>query len=658
MRFGQTRQRSFAPSAPVLATMALIGILVGCGSDSTGPENQSGSLTVTPNAAPPGAVVIISGPDANNVSGDVGLEIGGQPAAIHPEPSGDWAASVPVFFDADANVVPPDGPLDVVLTADGVPISESTGAIEIEPLPAAPGTAQQLLTRLEDAVDALSALADSASEGPSTEEQYRYAIAEAVRALVQSDDSLSLRSLIADLSTTSDEFALFESLLGTSQLPAAADRLASHLEHLATTSSSAWRLGEPAGGPPAADGSRAGPGTSAATLDVAASVPTIVSDLELAYKMQEYVVRKEFGEVVVSNTSSTWSNWFNTSYSGLTLISKTVKKRFKLIQSIAAVLSVLDFYINKLTLGFYPASVDTMELTVTNAQLSQGESAGSKVTVVAVNDPPVISVNDITGQVLNALGTLNPSGPLWQEFTSYVLGVMQSQLSAYDEVVFPDTDLDYDLIEIPDMAWQATIEDPRLVEQLSTDSEIIEGHPDIVEWHASTTNTGGAEIWARSTIGPVFINPGPGVDYGAGVFGNDVAVETNRVSVQVIEALSFAGSYVGTYDASGGCNDDSQSGNIEFQIGQDGSTLTATYSLDPDFDGLTVYGGQAEIVAETPNSFVGTITEPSQLDGTFTGSLSEDGTVISGTVDGTAQTLCNGIPAEVAFNGSYEGTRQ
>lgn len=120
----------------------------------------------------------------------------------------------------------------------------------------------------------------------------------------------------------------------------------------------------------------------------------------------------------------------------------------------------------------------------------------------------------------------------------------------------------------------------------------------------------------------------------------------------------FSGTYTGTYNGSGGCNNETVSGGISFTIQQEGNTLTVTYSLAPAVEGVTILGGQATINAQTSRSFSGTITQPAVLSGTFTGELSAAGNSISGTVDGSATVLCSGAPQTVTVEADYQGARQ
>lgn len=120
----------------------------------------------------------------------------------------------------------------------------------------------------------------------------------------------------------------------------------------------------------------------------------------------------------------------------------------------------------------------------------------------------------------------------------------------------------------------------------------------------------------------------------------------------------FDGTYAGTYTGSGGCQNETVEGGIVFTIVQTDLTLAVAYTIDPDVEGLSIFGGQAEIVDQSDRSFVGTITEPAVVSGDFTGELSTDDQRISGDVHGTATVLCSGVPQSVSFAVEYEGTRQ
>lgn len=123
-------------------------------------------------------------------------------------------------------------------------------------------------------------------------------------------------------------------------------------------------------------------------------------------------------------------------------------------------------------------------------------------------------------------------------------------------------------------------------------------------------------------------------------------------------APSFGGDYLGTYSASGGCQSQNVAGQIAFSIIQQNQSLQVTYTVDPPIEGLSIYGGTAQIDSQTPTSFTGTITQPAAVSGSFDGTLSSDGTSISGTTQGSATVLCSGVPTAVSFTATYEGERQ
>ncbi|MFW6084298.1 MAG: hypothetical protein ACODAA_03715 [Gemmatimonadota bacterium] len=619
--------------------------------DDGGPTGAGGdlpTLAVSPASASPGAVLHLSGMDPATVQGEVTLTIGGDPAAILPNEAGGWVASVPLFQDEEGQPDPPTTAVDVVLLVDGEPTAAARGGLMVTSLEPAPGSAGQLIDRLTEAGDALVALAAAEADAVNSEGQYRYAVSMAFREIVAGDDPLSMRSQLDSIAADPASLALLDAVVASSSLLAASDRMTEQLQNLATDGM-AVRWGAEAMSAEHAPNSITG-------ASLVAAPPTELTEYELVYKMQQYELRKLFGEEVIGNTATTWGNIFSLGGGAFELVEKVqdseVLKPFK---KVGLALSLIDFYINKISLGLLPATVDDLSLELASTSLTVGGITDAEVVVVASNEPPSIGVQDIVGQILGVLGGLGPAGTPVQELANYVLGTIQSFIAQYASQN-PDANLNAEVATVPEFTWQATIEDTRFLERHTSDPAVLDGEITAIEWKAYAP--GQADIWTRSATGILVIDPGPGVDFNTGVFGDQINLETNRVTVEVTEALSFAGSYVGTYSASGGCNEESQSGNIEFQITQDGTTLTVTYSLDPDFDGLTVYGGQAEIIAETPRSFVGTITEPSQLQGTFDGALSEDGTEISGIVQGTAQALCNGVPTGAGFSGSYEGTRQ
>jgi hypothetical protein len=129
------------------------------------------------------------------------------------------------------------------------------------------------------------------------------------------------------------------------------------------------------------------------------------------------------------------------------------------------------------------------------------------------------------------------------------------------------------------------------------------------------------------------------------------------LTVNWTQGVDFSGTYNGTYSGFGGCNNEAVSGDVQFTIGLEGEDLQVSFQLDPPVEGLEFYSGIAQIDFSNPQSFTGTITEPSALTGSFNGELSEDGRTLSGTSQGSALALCENVPTTVSFQTEFEGTK-
>lgn len=142
--------------------------------------------------------------------------------------------------------------------------------------------------------------------------------------------------------------------------------------------------------------------------------------------------------------------------------------------------------------------------------------------------------------------------------------------------------------------------------------------------------------------------------------------EDGKATVTVGEssAASFAGVYIGEYSGGGGCEDASGSGQIAFEISEDGDDLSVQFSLNPPIESesgtFSEGAGVVRITSRTDSAFTATVVEPDFVTGTMTGALTQSdvGLVLSGEAGGTAEWVCGGQPTTVSWSGEYAGARQ
>jgi hypothetical protein len=277
-----------------------------------------------------------------------------------------------------------------------------------------------------------------------------------------------------------------------------------------------------------------------ASATAAASEPftSYPTDVDLAKKMQLYEVVKLFGETVIGPTAQTWGLYVGTIAGGLGLAGVNLP----VATYVGAVLSVLDFAVNKIYLGLLPARVTEFELALASAQLAPGETTDAFLHLTVVNDPPSIGIQDFIGLILTGLGL--PEAPeiesLREAFTqaaSFFVQLIQTNVSAYAGGC-PGCNLDIDVASMPALRWKTTIHDPRLVERRTSTPSVIQGRTDQVNWKARENASGDEEIFAHTAFGPeVLLIPVPSIiGYTPGAFGVDNDTTSNILTVHVSSA--------------------------------------------------------------------------------------------------------------------------
>lgn len=503
------------------AVLPVVLAATGCGNDAapTDPAPVVRTLTVSPDRATPGAPIRLEG-IAPSALGDAELTlvIGGQPALLRLEDEG-LLAGVPLFFDADVDApAPPAVPVDIELMADGVLIGEARAALSVDALPDAPGTAEALALDLSAIAADLRVVWSTLPPGPTAADGQITGWFGALEDIFTGTHEFALPALMSQLSSEDpDALALVEGVL-------AASGLAEQTHLLAEFGSALRTYAEELA---ARRASRVVDGHARRAVDV-------IPDWDLAARMQLYVMMRDFGEQVVSETGQTWGNTVGI-VSGAVGIGTTVP----LVGQISAVFSVVSFAINKVALAYLPATITSFEIELASPFVPPGEVPETELWLDARSDPPAIGIQDLIDGILLGLGIANSSGPAqtFREFLAatadWYLGVVRSIMSAY-AAQHPEVPMDVDIASIPVMYWRARVVTDRLVDRFTLTPDIIYPVEDIVAWRAEIDASGEGKIYARPAIGPDVTNLPliPGYAYTSGAFGDDI-VPTPTTSIVV-----------------------------------------------------------------------------------------------------------------------------
>jgi hypothetical protein len=208
---------------------------------------------------------------------------------------------------------------------------------------------------------------------------------------------------------------------------------------------------------------------------------------------------------------------------------------------ISIALSAADFWVNKVLVGLYPATLTSFDLSVTDSVLRQGQITDASLLAVARNDPAPVTLTELVDNSLTVLGLANalaPCGglPAFRDVAfnavDFLLSLVRLHISTYGTLFGIATQVN--LVSIPDLSWQADVISPRLVERRGSQPGIIDGDPLEVNWRASNTALGDGAVYAfpeGPPAGLVLTLPA-GVQYTGRAFGEN-PIPSNHVPMKV-----------------------------------------------------------------------------------------------------------------------------
>ena len=491
-------------------TVSLVLLLLACGDSPTDPPGDTplASLELSATSGAPGSVLTVAGVDPAALVGEVVLQLGDAVASTGIGESGEVRAVVPLYMDAEGRL------------HDGVPIAESKGAFTVLPLPVAAGAAEATHDALATVVSGLRTLSDALEPTPGENQAWAEVTAEALEDLLTGEDERSLATQLDALAADPASLALLEGVLTTSGVLA---RLEAYADQVAAIAAA---IEAPASG-------------------IGPARMTELSDFDLATKMQVYVMLREFGESVLAETSSEWSQTIGLVASTIGLV-----QGVPAVSTISAILTVSTFVVNKIALGYLPAEIDSFDLVLADSQVVAGEVAPVEVWIEASNDPAPITVLEMTSVVLSLMSFASSTDRetmrgIVANVASYFLGRMRSLLSAYGQA-YPETGINPEIASIPELRWSAHVTDRRFVSPRTFTPAVIDSTgAGVLAWRAGAEASGEGRIYAAINTGPAtrVIPELPGIEYNGGAFGEDVrntATHTVVVGPELVAVATMA----------------------------------------------------------------------------------------------------------------------
>ncbi len=503
-------------------------LLLQCSSPTTPKKiGELGSLIVNPSSGIPGAMLSVSGlTDLNPDTETLSATIGGKTAPIIVGDSGEVLVSIPLFFDDSGFVTVPAEALDLVIIENGVILGEAKKTITVEALPKPTHSLEDITSSLETISAVFDTIISSFNFVPGVEEQYMVAFMTALDSLINSSDSLSLTSTVEGVNADSS-LAFVTAILDANGV---IEGLMNMAEQLQVISSST------------VINSLNDKNTLLNLSSSPAVIPTLLTDQDLARRMQFYVIVKMFGATVISQTGQTYAETVGL-LAGVLGIGGVATPY---VTTVGAVLTLIDVVVNKIVVGALPAKIDKMTVVFADNTIQLGDTTEASVYILASNIPPYLTVNDLIGLAMTANGlTGSPSAvqsfkDVLKNTVNFFIGVMQATFAAYT-AQHPELNLDPNVASLtPPMKWEAYIHDPNLVNCQSLTPSIVTGMNSSPNWQADDNNYGEGRVYVMPATGSqaMMLSLPPGFTYSGGAFGMDMtASETKSVWVKPELAL-------------------------------------------------------------------------------------------------------------------------
>ncbi|MBN2185180.1 MAG: hypothetical protein JW746_07620 [Candidatus Krumholzibacteriota bacterium] len=508
--------------------------------------------------------------------------IAGEAAPASIGSNGNIITAVPMFLDGSGLPDPPTGKADIDIYEDGDLLARIEDGVTIEVFPSAPGTFDEAVTVLDDIAATVDSISNFLVTAPGAGESYTYAFFVALDSLLNGDGEYSLAEVLKDQTEDSVAVILLNGLYETNGI----------VGHLRTMS-------EMFGDLYAEMDAQAASGRSAGLSPLAPSAegPYIVDDDLLALMMQVYVVMRIFGQEFIAETGAEFANTIGT-IMGAVGLSGRLQGPGRMVAITQAILAYLDFVVNKVAIGFLPAHLDILDLSLASNEIMQGTKTQATITATASNDPATITLNYLVGNTLTLLGLgesstlINPTTQLLEDIASYFLGLAQGALSSYADS-HPELDLDVELGSIvPAMVWKAEVDDYRLVVLHSDDQDLLAPMEYENNWQSSSQYEGLADIWVIPSVdSEAHVLPAVlPINYAGGAFGEDITL-SNREEVDVLGRLALEIDFPSSVEYEG-------AGALGIRAGY--RQLDGTIVWSPDIDiAISVTGG-------TPEQSIGT----------------------------------------------------
>lgn len=485
----------------ILLAVLTITITACSGGNGNGSPPPPGEITLDPTTAPAASMVKVDGLELDACPlRSSEIRVAGQTAPTVLNARHEALMRLPLFYDEGTQwAAPPTGPQDVEIFCNGTLWATLPAAITITELPPAPGATEAIVADYQQIVADYRALAEALAPEESMLQHLFTATFDALEELFVGNDPNSLAVQLDTLKETEpDTLALMDAVYAVDDIDEA---VAAFRDHIADMSA------EVAASAQATPATQPRSTASKAVGVFEFPVPIYMFDDELAALMRAQHGIEAFSEDFIAPTAES----FGTFEGVLSLIVKS-----KLASTINTVLSMLDFILNKVVTSAIPSQIDKIELELVKTDLESSEVTQSMFVVHASNVPERLGITDITSAILMTMGLDNAPGgeavegvidwaKLLEERLNGALTLFLDRFSKVLKKLFGDPGgFEYDLETfaiVPQFRFEATGQTRELYDLYPQRSSVVAPLPDQLEWQASDTYWGSANVYVTPAVG-------------------------------------------------------------------------------------------------------------------------------------------------------------
>jgi len=486
----------------------------GNGDGGTSPP-PPGEVSLDPTTAPAGSMVKVDGLELDACPLHISeIRVGGHTAPTVLNARHEALMRLPLFYDEDRKwAAPPAGPQDVEIFCNGDLWLTLPAAIRVTELPPAPGTTEAMVADYRRVIADYKALTEALAPEPGILRQFFAATFAALEELVAGDDPNSLLAQLETLEQTEpDVLALMDAVYAAVDVDEA---VAAYRDYIEDLNLEAAEFALESIRAPSAEQSQ--PPSALPQTSLKRGVvfelpfPIEISDANLALLMRSHHGIAAFSKDFIEPTAESFGTFEG-------IFSIFIKS--KLASTINAVLSLLDFTLNKVVVSAMPSALDEIDLQQVPPFLANSEVTSSRFIIRASNVPAVLTITDVASAILMTMGLDDPPGTAaaqdvidWTKFLKDKLRevgkLFLETLSKFlKQIAKAPGGFEYDFdafAVVPQMRFEATGETRELYRLYPERSQVIAPLSEQLQWQASDVYWGSAAVWvtpAAAAFGP------------------------------------------------------------------------------------------------------------------------------------------------------------